>query len=458
MKFLNRYTLLPVLAVNLWAAAPTANEPILPEVIFPDLEVILKKAAQQSPQMLSQALTLEIAEEGRISARSSLLPSIGASVSLSRGEDKTTYIYSPQSSYSTDYYTTTNPYSYSISQPVFHWGALRNSARIGAIYAKIAHGQYRNGYRLLAQSLRASYQSLIVQKIAVKRAALYLEIVQKQLAIHEAGFAKKDIAEATVVNSRLAVEAAQIDYERVQFNFEAAKNSLARLSGCPALDNETIPEAVPKLLYNEAAFNQSLAGFLAQKDLPSIDAVIARKNLEIANLNYAITRTRLLPKFGASAGVSQSVQHNLYGSIDTYQLNSRSVSISASWSIFDGFASGAAQRSALATRRQQEAAYKELTDQLAQSAQTQVKLINFHARSMSMSDRALVASGDNLKHQQAEFARGNIAEAALSWAQMGLYDAQMSTYSVRNEYLRQTGEFLGLIVEDPVLNNLTDNK
>jgi outer membrane protein TolC len=456
MKFLNLCTLLPVLAVNLWAAAPTAPELSLPEAIFPDLEVILKKAAQQSPQMLSQALTLEIAEQGRISARSSLLPSIGASVSLSRGEDKTTYIYSPQSSYSTDYYTTTNPYSYSISQPVFHWGALRNSARIGAIYAKIAHGQYRNGYRLLAQSLRASYQSLIVQKIAVKRAALYLEIVQKQLAIHEAGFAQKEIAEATVVNSRLAVEAAQIDYERVQFNFEAAKNFLARLSGCPALDHETIPDGVPKLIYTEAAFSQLLAGFLAQKDLPTMEAVTARKNLEIANLNYAITRTRLLPKFGASAGVSQSVQHNLYGSIDTYQLNSRSVSISASWSIFDGFASGAAQRSALATRRQQEAAYKELTDQLAQSAQTQVKLINFYARSMSMSDRALVASGDNLKHQQAEFARGNIAEAALSWAQMGLYDAQMSTYSVRNEYLRQTGEFLGLIVEDPVLNNLTD--
>ena len=75
---------------------------------------------------------------------------------------------------------------------------------------------------------------------------------------------------------------------------------------------------------------------------------------------------------------------------------------------------------------------------------------------MSMSDRALVASGENLKHQQAEFARGNIAEAALSWAQMGLYDAQMSTYSVRSEYLRQTGEFLGLIVEDPVVSNLTD--
>ena len=339
---------------------------------------------------------------------------------------------------------------------MFHWGALRNSARIGAIYAKIAHGQYRNGYRQLAQGLRASYQALIVQKIAVKRATLYLEIVQKQLAVHEAGFAKQEIAEATVVASRLAVEAAQIDYERVQFNFEAAKNSLARLSGCPALANETIPDEVPSLAYNEAAFNQLLAGFLAQKDLPTIDAVTARKNLEIANLNYAITRTRLRPKFGASAGVSQSVQRNLYGTIDTYQLNSRSISISASWSIFDGFASGAAQRSALATRRQQEAAYKELTDQLAQSAQTQVKLINFYARSMSMSDRALVASGKNLEHQQAEFARGNIAEAALSWAQMGLYDAQMSTYSVRSEYLRQTGEFLGLIVEDPVVSNLSD--
>lgn len=456
MKFLNLCTLLPVLAVNLWAAAPTANELILPEVIFPNLEAILKKAAQQSPQMLSQALTLEIAEQGRISARSSLLPNMGANINLSRSEDKTTYTYNPQNSSSTDYFVTANPYSYSISQPIFHWGALRNSARIGAIYTSIARGQYRNGYRQLAQSLRGGYQSLIVQKISVKRAALYLEIVQKQLAIHEAGFAKQAIAEAQVVNSRLAVEAAQIENERVQFNFELAKNSLARLSGSPVLDNEAIPDGVPKLTYSETAFNQLLAGFLGQKDLPTIEAVTARKNLEIANLNYAIARTRLLPKVGATAGISQSVQHNLYGTIDTYSLTSRYVTISAGWTIFDGFAAGAARRSALATRRQQEAAYKELTDQLAQSAQTQVKLINFYARSMSMSDRALVASGDNLKHQQAEFARGNIAEAALSWAQMGLYDAQMNTYSVRNEYLRQAGEFLGLIVEDPVVSNLTD--
>ena len=456
MKLLNLYMLLPVLAVNLWAAAPTANELILPEVIFPDLEVILRKAAQQSPQMLSQALTLEIAEEGRISARSSLLPSLGANISLNRSQDTNEYVYNALNSSLNRYMTTTTPYSVSLSQPIFHWGALRNSARIGEIYASIAQGQYRNGYRQLAQSLRASYQALIVQKIAVKRAAAYLEFTQKQLAVNEAGFAKQTIADAQVVNSRLAVEAAQIDAERAQFNFDLAKKSLARLSGSPVLENEMIPDGVPALTYNEAAFNQLLAGFLAQKELPTIEALTARRNLEIANLNYATTRTRLRPKFGAVAGISQSVQHNLYGTVDTYSLTSRYVGISAGWSIFDGFASGAAQRSALATRRQQEAAYKELTDQLAQSAQTQVKLINFYARSMSMSDRALVASGENLKHQQAEFARGNIAEAALSWAQMGLYDAQMSTYSVRSEYLRQTGEFLGLIVEDPVVSNLTD--
>lgn len=232
MKHLNLYTLLPVLAVNLWAAAPTPHELILPEVIFPDLKVILKKAAQQSPQMLSQALTLEIAEEGRISARSSLLPSLGANISLNRSQDTNEYVYNALNSSLNRYMTTTTPYSVSLSQPIFHWGALRNSARIGEIYASIAQGQYRNGYRQLAQSLRASYQALIVQKIAVKRAAAYLEFTQKQLAVNEAGFAKQTIADAQVVNSRLAVEAAQIDAERAQFNFDLAKN---RSPVCPVV-------------------------------------------------------------------------------------------------------------------------------------------------------------------------------------------------------------------------------
>ena len=64
-----------------------------------------------------------------------------------------------------------------------------------------------------------------------------------------------------------------------------------------------------------------------------------------------------------------------------YKVNSYFGGISVNWSIFDGLAAGAAERNALARRRQVENDYRSLTEQLAQQAQTQVKQINFSARS-----------------------------------------------------------------------------
>jgi len=54
-----------------------------------------------------------------------------------------------------------------------------------------------------------------------------------------------------------------------------------------------------------------------------------------------------------------------------------------------------------------------------------------------------------------EFQRGVASEDAVTTAQMGLYEAQLNAYVSRSEYYAQLGEFLGTVVEDPVLANLS---
>ncbi len=456
MKALRFFAALPLLCVNLWAASPAVNDAVLPERVFPELEAILKQAVQQSPRMLSRALDLEIAENSRIQARAALLPSAGASFSLNKSRDKQEYVYSPTISSLASYNVTTTPYAISVSQPLYHWGALRNAAHIGEIQASIAKGQYRDGYRLFAQTLRADYMRLIVQKLAVKRAAFYLEFSKNQLVLEEARLVKKVISEAQIFMVRLAAEQAQIASERAQFDFDLAKASFARLSGTAMLEDAAIPDALPVINYNAGAFDLLLAGFLIQKDLPTAEALTARKQLEIENLNYAIYKTRLWPKANANIGVSQSVQRNLYGTIDSYSVTSLYAGISISWSIFDGFYSGALVRSSLARRRQMAADYAVLTAQLAQQAQTQVKQLNFSARTMSISDRAAVSGLGRLKSQQDEFARGSVSEADVSLAQIALFDAQINASNGRMEYLGRVGDFLGTVVEDPVVANVSD--
>ncbi len=346
-------------------------------------------------------------------------------------------------------------YNFSVNQPLYYWGERRNNAKAGEIQASIAKGQYREGYRALAQTLRSDYLRLIHQKLAVERASFYLAYAKNQLAKEEIRLAQKVISDIQIFTVRLAAEQAQIAYERAQFDFEMAKLSFARLSGQPAFSDDAIPNAIPAVSYEAGAFDQLLAGFLAQKDLPAIEAVTLRKQLETEALNYSNLKTRLRPKFNAVLGVSQDEQSYTINVAQKYRVNSIFGGLSATWTIFDGFASPAATRSGLARLRQKENEYKDLTERLAQQAQTQVKLANFSARNMAISDRALVAAEHNLKSKQDEFARGVISEDDVSLTRVYLYDAQLNAYYNRIDYCFRTTDFLGTIMEDPVLANVT---
>lgn len=455
MKLLRLCAALPLSAVLLVAAA---HEVVLPEELFPQLDGILKKAVQQSPRMLSQTLDLELAENNRIAYRAGLLPSISAYYSYYKSEDRQSLLYdTPGSSSSSSYTLTKTPYAATISQPLFHWGALKNNARIGEIQQSIAQGQYRAAYRLLAQNLRAEYLRLILLKSYVARAEYNLKTAANQAKQEEERLVKKVTTDAEIFSVRLNLERTQIAAERAEFDLQNAVRSFARLAGLGAsFTREDIPDSIPGAAHAPAGMNQLLAGFLEQKDPVSTEAATLRKQLEVEQLTYDITKTRLWPKLNASAGVSQDEQNNYFGSGARYQVTSVYGGISINWTIFDGFSAAAALRNSLARRRLLENDYRQLTERLGQDAQTQVKLAEFAARNMSINDRLLVSGEGNLRSKNEEFNRGVRAEAEVHQARLGLYDAQINAYGARRDYLLSVGDFLGTVMEDPVLANLTD--
>ena len=449
MKILRFFLAISLLAGSTWAATPAANELVLPERMFPQLEAILQTAVQQSPRMLNRALDLEIAENNRISARAKLLPSVGGYANYYDARDTRADI-------SGRLNVTKIAYNFSLNQPVFYWGERRNNAQIGEIQARMAKGQYRDGYRLLAATLRDNYMRLIVQKLGVKRAEFNVEYTRNILKQEETRLAQKVISEYQIFNVRLNAEQAQIALERTRFDFENAKVSFARLAGLAAtMSDDMIPNSIPTVTYAAGPYDQLLAGFLNQKDPPTTEAATLRSQLEIENLNYANQQTRLRPKLNFVLGVSQDEQSYTINVAQKYRFNSIFGGLSANWTLFDGFAAGAGQRSSLARRRQMENDYKEMTERLAQQAQTQAKLINFSARYMSISDRFVTSSEGNLKTKRDEFRRGIMSETDVSQAQLALYDAQINGYNGRIDFLAKIGDFLGTVMEDPIVAKLS---
>ena len=226
MKFLKILFALPFLAGGTIAAETTASGLVLPEKILPQLESVLQAAVKQSPRMINRALDLEIAENNRIQARANLLPSLGGYASYYQAQDT-------RADLSGRLDVTKIAYNFSISQPIFHWGERRNNARIGEIQASIAKGQYRDGYRALAQTLRGDFMRLIIQKVTVKRAAFYAEYTKNQLAKEEVRLSQKVISEFQIFPVRLAAEQAQIGSERARFDFEMPKPPSGTLISAP---------------------------------------------------------------------------------------------------------------------------------------------------------------------------------------------------------------------------------
>lgn len=451
MKIIRHVLILTVLAGEILAADAAANGVVLPEKLLPQLEGILAAAVQQSPRMLNRALDLEIAENNRIQARAGLLPSIGGYANYFDSRDT-------RADLSGRLNVVKVAYNFTANQPLYYWGERTNSAKMGEIQASIAKGQYQDGYRALAQTLRADYMRLIVQKQIVKRGAAYAEFTKNQQAKEELRLTQKVISEYQIFPIRLAAEQAQLTYERVQFDFEMAKVSFARLSGHPVLTDETIPDVIPPATYAADSFDRMLADFLAQKELPTIEAVTMRKQLENQALSYANQKTRLRPKFNATLGLSQDQQSYTINVAQKFRVNSIFAGVSANWTIFDSFASQAATRNELARKRQMDNDYKDLTERLAQQAQTQVKQINFSARNMAITDHALVASEGNLKTKQEDFGRGVSTEDDVNMARITLIDAQVTAYNGRIDYLFRVGDFLGTLATDPVVANVANVK
>ena len=438
---------LPLLACFLQAASSAVSELPLPEKVYPGLDAILRSAVEQSPRMVNRALLLEIADNDRIAARSGLLPSVNAYYSYNSASDKQ----QAQTSRTTSIKT---PYSVSVTQPLFYWGERRNNAQIGAIQQKMAQGDYRQGYRLLAQELRSSYLRLIVQKLALKRARFYQQYVDNQLKLQEDRLVKRVISEAEIAISRQNAEQGQIALERAELDYATSKLSFARLAGSGVISDEAIPDSVSETTYAAGPFDQLLADFMSQKDPVTPVAFDLRQQIEIANLTYANAKTRLRPKVNAVFALSQDEQSNYLGGGTKYTFDSRYAGISISWAIFDGFAAGAAKRSALIRRRILENDYHQLTEQLAQDAQAAVKQINFAARTMSIYDRLSVSNQGYLNTTREDFRRGVKSDSDVGQVQLNVYDAEISAANARSDFLMKIGDFLGVLNADPIVANL----
>jgi outer membrane protein TolC len=198
-----------------------------------------------------------------------------------------------------------------------------------------------------------------------------------------------------------------------------------------------------------------LAAVVRDQGRQTYQAQVSELKVREADLDYRIARVRLLPKFGASAGYSLENTTNASATTVSQQGVARqTIAVGAQWNIFDGFASRAAKRAALVTKRGAELELKTASEAAVDAAQGLMQQLELDVQAMEMSALRLGLASEELKKVGDEFKLGNVPQTAVDQTTSGLKVMEFQNANARATFLARWSEFASLVGADPVLTQL----
>lgn len=445
------WIVLPILlgrAVASANEAPWQPEQMVPEAQMPFLGELLEHASRQAPQVLLKNIELVQMESSRLSAASARLPSVYASaresydaVSLSSGEGG----YNKGAGFF---------YSVGARQPLFHWGALAASAKIGELGVKIKQREYAEAYSTLLISIRSQFLGLILHKMTVANRHASVALAQAQYDLDSQKVADGVLGRAALRVASYNLKESQLALSKSQSDFKNARRLLAILVGVQDVQEEKIPNEIGR----PVQFNLDQASHLISSG-PSVDqlpmAQYYRMRAEQGRLDYKIAKYRLYPKLDLSMGTSLDNQINTYSrNVEQTSTYRHYAALSLNWNIFDGFATRGAKQRAIADRQWAEKLLANYRESTSSARQLLLEQLDIALQSWELAESRLDDAIGSVRYADAEVGAGRMAEAQLTQARASLSNAEINAASARYGVYVKWSEILGTAWADPMLKKI----
>jgi outer membrane protein TolC len=441
------------LAVLFAAVLQAGAQPVDPAACLPDssmvgLARILDHALAQSPQMLMKNVELARADAAVLGAKAARLPSLGSNARYAY-EDVSSRN-SPGSMQKGFFYNV------GLVQPLYHWGEISNSIEITVLERKIRERSWQEAYRELASNLRARYLALIMAKQSLIASRTAHTLREKARRNDEERHAAGLMSNTEYQYGAVQMEEASFALERENFEFDQACKGFARLAGLDEFREAEIPDDIPAPVVSEHQAERLVTWFEQSdrvSEIPSIQSL--HYLLRQTELRYKVASVRLLPKLDMN--LSDSQENNTYlnnGGVSQGATHRDSVGVSANWPLFDGFATRAAKRSALADRRDADLRIKGALEALKDTQTSLVTRFGFAVKGLAFADRRLAMAQGSLDFVTADVAAGRQSAAALDVARGAWATARYAQLAARSEVYARWTELLGLLWLDPRLQQL----
>jgi len=432
-------------AITVLRAQPVDVSASLPDARFPYLEEVLQIALSQSPQMLEKNLELSRASATESMVQSQRWPSLGGYARYQAGNVSTT----DSNSYTSSGFF----YDVALSYSLFKWGDVKNSIEIERLQRLISEKNLSEAYRGLVRSLRVQFMQLVLRKKALATRIQMNRTLERQLEENETKHRNGVLSAGELGVSRMALDEARLLHDREQAEFEAMKRSFAQAAGLASLDEDKIPDSIPAPDYVEGQaqkladhFRQS-SGFESTPSVRVSDYVIRQ-----SVLRYRMASTRLLPKLEARAGTRLENITYLGGSgLRQNATRSNNIELTANWSIFDGFYTRAAKKSALAEKRSAELRKQNQLKLMEEELKGLINQVVFSARALEFAERRLGWARGGYQYALEGAKTGATSEGQVEQARLAVLDFDQKAMAARAELFSRWSDLVGMLWLDPVL-------
>lgn len=427
------------------------------EAIFPQLEPILVHALAQSPRMIQENLALVAAAYDRYVEKTVLYPRIAGYGQFNvQREDRVTDTGDGDSSAEPETVAKTY-YDVTLTQPLFHWGALKAQADIGRLRYQLAERNYREVYQGLANEIRDAYLRLVVARIAQRNQRIELDRARQQLErVRQQVEEGREVA-GSITTLVYTIDAMVLAADRADVALDRALELFRQLIGQPDLGLDAIPEMIPAPTPVDRTKSLPLRqDYVNQREFEDHQRYFnSQRSLDMQKLSLKATRANLRPRFDLAAGINQDEVDRTGDVTNKYQLATTYVGLRVNWAIFDSFRTRALVRAARSRISSTELSLKQIERDLIAAIELSETELSFQTRSLAVAERNF-AGAESTYTSAIEFQKdGRYSQDDVEAARAALRSAEYTICETRRVYLRTVAEFLATVGADPLVERLS---
>jgi outer membrane protein TolC len=418
----------------------------LAEILFPELEGVLRQAVSQSPQMVDQNLKLAIEEANSIVSSAKMYPRASAYVrELYQIEDRRDI---GKTTEAEKFY-----YDLSLYQPIYHWGALKASSDMGKIRVELEKGKVKNAYQSLVQKLRSDYINLVITKLALRNAELALSRREADLELKKASLEEGEASKGSVGGAEITLKEARFNHVRSESEFGYSLRSFQRLSGIDEFTIDRVADGFPDVIYHDSIIRNEVEEFGTKGRESHSKMEAATMEIEKEELNFRIHKVRMRPKLSLIAGINQDELSSATSTNNRTATQRTYIGVQVSWNIFDGFETKGRKLASMKRLRQLRESKKRLEEDLLIGAEHRADRVDFAAQAVRFAFDKLRRAKGRKKYVESEYGKGRASEGQVNEIKGNLNNYELALAKIQRDYLNTLADFVSWIGEDPAMDN-----